>query len=78
MSIKNLDQNLDQQGKRFWQGMGIINPSEFEEWTKYRTIEEVKRDLIVINDKLTIIKDKALLDSIKPQLELINSKILTN
>jgi len=37
-----------------------------------------KRDLIVINDKLTIIKDKALLDSIKPQLELINSKILTN
>ena len=52
--------------------------SEFEEWTKYRTIEEVKRDLIVINDKLTIIKDKALLDSIKPQLELINSKILTN
>jgi subtilisin family serine protease len=78
LSIKNLDQNLDQQGKRFWQGMGIINPSEFEEWTKYRTIEEVKRDLIVINDKLTIIKDKALLDSIKPQLELINSKILTN
>ncbi len=78
LSIKNLDQNLDQQGKRFWQGMGIINPNEFEEWTKYRTIEEVKKQLLIINDKLSIIKDKALLQSIKPQIELINSKIISN
>jgi major intracellular serine protease len=78
LSIKNLDQNLDQQGKRFWQGMGIINPNEFEEWTKYRTIEEVKRELIVINDKLSLVKDKNLLNSIKPQFDLIASKILTN
>jgi len=76
MEVKNLDQNLDQQGKRFWQGLGIINPNAFEAWVQYRTIEELKRDLLVINDKISLIQNKKLLNSLKPHLEMINSKII--
>lgn len=76
LEIKNLDANLDQQGKRFWQGMGIINPNEFEEWVQYRTIEDLKKELLVINDKVSLIKNTKLLKNLKPHLDLIVSKII--
>ena len=78
LDIKNLDAKLDQQGKRFWQGVGIINPSKFEEWVHYRTIDEIKKEFLIINDKLTMIKNKDLLQSLKEHYLLLGSKILNN
>lgn len=76
LDIKNLDINLDQQGKRFWQGVGIINPSKFEEWVQYRTAEEIKKEFLVISDKISLIKNKELICSLKSYYDLIKSKIV--
>jgi subtilisin family serine protease len=77
LDIKNLDANLDKTGARFWQGMGIINPSQFKEWVEYRTVEDLKKELVVIADKLSTIKKIPLLDSLKPYVSNMCSKILS-
>jgi subtilisin family serine protease len=71
IDIKNLDISLDQQGKRFWQGMGIINPSQFEEWVQYRNSEEIKKDILRIKDQISLIKNLKLKEDIKKFIELI-------
>jgi major intracellular serine protease len=35
MDVKNLQENLDAQGKKFWEGFGIIEPSKFKEWAAH-------------------------------------------
>jgi subtilisin family serine protease len=75
IEIKNLDQNLDQQGKRFWQGMGIINPSEFSDWVEYRNVDSIKKELLSISDRIGLIKNKSLLRELDQFLEVINSKV---
>lgn len=75
MDIKNLDTNLDQQGKRFWQGMGIINPDQFSEWVEYRTVEAIKSDLLSVSDRISLIKNKHLLKDVDQFLDMIASKI---
>lgn len=74
LPIKNLELNLDQQGARFWQGMGIINPNEFEEWVQYRATSEIKTDLLKIKDKISMIKNERLLNDIKKYMESIQLK----
>lgn len=76
ISIKNLDANLDKNGAKFWQGMGIINPNEFENWVEYRNANNIKRELLVINDKISMLKKKNVLADIKKQLEGMGSKII--
>lgn len=73
--IKNLDANLDNQGKRFWQGMGIINPAEFGEWVEYKTVDTIKKDLLSISDRISLVKNKHLLSDIQQFLDLIASKV---
>ena len=75
INIKNLDQNLDQQGRRFWQGMGIINPSEFSHWVEYRNVDSIKKDLLNIADRISLIKNKSLIKELDQFLEVINSKV---
>jgi subtilisin family serine protease len=77
LDIKNLDANLDKTGARFWQGMGIINPSQFKEWVEYRTVEDLKKELVVIADKIVTINKKILLDSLKPYVNNMCSKVLS-
>lgn len=74
VDIKNLDLTLDQQGKRFWQGMGIINPNEFEEWVQYRTAEQIKKDAIRIKDQISLIKNEKLKKDIRSFLALLQSE----
>jgi subtilisin family serine protease len=74
LTIKNLDLNLDQQGARFWQGMGIINPSQFEEWVQYRTADGIKQKIIKIKDEISMIKDEKIKEDIYKFIELIKSK----
>jgi len=74
LSIKNLDLNLDQQGTRFWQGMGIINPNEFEEWVQYRAAEEIKTKIIKIKDEIYALKNPKLKEDIKKFIDLIKSE----
>jgi major intracellular serine protease len=76
ISIKNLDANLDKNGAKFWQGMGIINPSEFENWVEYRNANAIKRELVVVNDKISMLKKKTVLADIKSQLDAMSSKII--
>jgi hypothetical protein len=57
--------------------MGIINPSQFKEWVEYRTVEDLKKELVVIADKLSTIKKIPLLDSLKPYVSNMCSKILS-
>jgi len=78
LSIKNLDSNLDKQGSRFWQGMGIINPNEFQEWVEYRTVDTIKKDLLSISDRITLVKNKYLLKDLNKFVQLIASKIVVN
>ncbi len=75
LNIKNLDTNLDQQGKRFWQGMGIINPANFIEWVKYRTVEEIKKELVILGDKISLVKDQKLIKTLEPYFDVIKSKM---
>lgn len=77
INIKNLDQNLDQQGRRFWQGMGIINPSEFSHWVEYRNVDSIKKDLLNIADRISLIKNKSLIKELDQFLEVINSKVIS-
>lgn len=74
VDIKNLDISLDQQGKRFWQGMGIINPNEFEEWVQYRTAEQIKKDALKIKDQISLIKNEKLKKEIRSFLALLQSE----
>jgi len=74
VDIKNLDLTLDQEGKRFWQGMGIINPNEFEEWVQYRTAEQIKKDAIRIKDQISLIKNEKLKKEIRSFLALLQSE----
>ena len=76
ISIKNLDANLDKNGARFWQGMGIINPNQFENWVEYRNANDIKKELVKINDKINMLKKKNVLQEIKTQLEGMVSKIV--
>lgn len=75
IEIKNLDQTLDKDGKRFWQGMGIINPSQFSEWVDYRTVDEIKKDLLKISDRISMIKNKKLINELDKFVEIVSSKI---
>lgn len=75
IEIKNLDKNLDQQGKRFWQGMGIINPNEFSEWVEYKTVESIKKDLTSISDRIGMIKNKNLLLDVDSFFKNVSLKI---
>ena len=76
ISIKNLDSNLDKNGARFWQGLGIINPVEFENWVEYRQAEEIKHDMLKISDKMSMIKKKNLLQDMVQYIDLMKSKIV--
>ena len=73
--IKNLDANLDKNGSKFWQGMGIINPSQFESWVEYRNTEEIKKELLNLGDKIALIKKENLVKEIKDVFEVFKSKI---
>ena len=75
IDIKNLDANLDHQGKRFWQGMGIINPDQFSEWVEYKTVDSIKKDLLSISDRISLVKNKHLLKDIDQFLDMIASKV---
>ena len=75
LDIKNLDLNLDQQGKRFWQGMGLINPDQFSEWVEYKTVESIKKDLASVSDRISMIKNKHLLKDLDQFLDMIASKV---
>jgi len=76
LPIKNLDSNLDKNGAKFWQGMGIINPSQFESWVEYRNVEDIKRDILVLGDKIDQIKKKNLLNEIMTSIKNLESKIV--
>lgn len=77
ISVKNLDTNLDKNGARFWQGLGIINPTAFEEWVEYRTVEEIKSDMLKLSDKMSMIKKKHLLKDLGQYIDLMKSKIIS-
>ena len=74
--VKNLDANLDANGAKFWQGMGIINPKQFEAWVEYRNVEDIKRQIIVLGDKISLVAKKNLLVEIQDSLKILNSKIV--
>ena len=75
ISVKNLDTNLDKNGSRFWQGLGIINPNEFETWVEYRNTNEIKKQIIALADKIGTIKKQSLKDEITQALQILHSKI---
>ena len=77
IKTKNLDQNLDQNGARFWQGLGIINPIEFENWVEYRSVEQIKIDMIKLSDRMSMIKKKNLLNDIVKYIDMMKSKIVS-
>lgn len=74
LPIKNLDMKLDQQGVRFWQGMGIINPSEFEEWVQYRTASDIKQKIVKIKDEISMLKNEHLKEDIFKFIDMIKLK----
>jgi intein/homing endonuclease len=75
ISVKNLDTNLDKNGSRFWQGLGIINPNEFENWVEYRNTNEIKKQIIALTDKIGTIKKQSLKNEITQALQILHSKI---
>jgi subtilisin family serine protease len=77
IKTKNLDQNLDKNGARFWQGLGIINPIEFENWVEYRSVEQIKIDMIKLSDRMSMIKKKNLLNDIVKYIDMMKSKIVS-
>lgn len=74
LTIKNLDLNLDQQGARFWQGMGIINPSQFEEWVQYRTADGIKQKILKIKDEISMLKNEKIKEDIFKFIGMLKSK----
>jgi hypothetical protein len=74
--IKNLDTNLDANGAKFWQGMGIINPAQFESWVEYRNVEEIKKEILVLGDKISQVKKKNLIEEIQAAIKSLESKII--
>lgn len=76
LDIKNLDANLDKSGSKFWQGMGIIRPAEFEFWVEYRTVEEIKKDMIALGDKISMVKRKNLLADLHQNIDILKSKLV--
>ena len=76
LPVKNLDVKLDQNGSKFWQGMGIINPSQFESWVEYRNVEQIKKDLVLLGDKISLVKKKNLLKELSDTVEALKLKII--
>jgi thermitase len=76
LPIKNLDIKLDQTGSKFWQGMGIINPSQFEAWVEYRNVEQIKKELFVLGDKISLVKKKNLLKELSDTIDALKLKII--
>lgn len=75
LNIKDLDLNLDKTGAKFWQGMGIIRPAEFESWVEYRLVEEIKKDMITLGDKISMVKKKNLLVDLQQSIDILKLKL---
>ncbi len=74
--IKNLDNILDANGAKFWQGMGIINPAQFESWVEYRNVEDIKKEIMILGDKISQVKKKNLIEEIQAAIKVLQSKVI--
>lgn len=77
LPAKNIDKLLDNKGPRFWQGLGIINPSEFTHWVVQKNIKTIKEKIKDLYDFIDKFSDKDLLKEFIQEKELLE-KIIKN
>jgi subtilisin family serine protease len=68
LDVKGLDASLDANGKRFFQGFGIINPAHFQEWVEQRQVAEIQANIQSVADQINMIKDPAKIEALKAML----------
>lgn len=75
MQVKNLDNSLDRNGRRFFEGFGIINPVDFETWVEMKNVEAIKKDMEAIKEKIELLKTPEAAEELKSHLEGVQQKI---
>lgn len=75
MQVKNLDNSLDRNGRRFFEGFGIINPDDFEAWVEMKKVEAIKKDMEAIKEKIELLKIPEAAEELSSHLEEVQIKI---
>ena len=75
LPAKNIEKLMDNKGPRFWQGLGIINPSEFTNWVIERNVKEIKSKIEELHDFINKFSDKELLKNLNQEKKLLEQII---
>lgn len=75
LPAKNIEKLMDNKGPRFWQGMGIINPSEFTDWVTQRNFKEIKQKIKDLCDFVNKFSDKEMLRNLTEEKSLLENLI---
>ena len=75
LPAKNIDKLMDNKGPRFWQGLGIINPSEFTDWVVERNVKEIKKKITELNDFVNKFTDRNLLKNLTEEKKVLEEII---
>ena len=75
LPAKNIDKLMDNNGPRFWQGLGIINPSEFSDWVVQKNIKDIKEKIKGLFEFVEKFAEKDLLKNLIKEKELLQEII---
>lgn len=72
LPAKNIDKIMTNKGPRFWQGLGIINPSEFVDWVTQKNVKDIKHKIKDLYDFVEKFTKKELLKNLQEEKKMLD------